>query len=359
MSVPVKYIEDTLAFISENGYETNHTKFLKSTAVFLAELFGVDYVLIDKYSLKTPSISETVVFYEKGILMPNIVYKLANTPCETIINKKFCCYPTKVNTIFFKDDFLAQKNIDSYVGIPLWNSKKEPFGLIALMHTKPLKDAKTVETILKIIAIKVEKMLENMLLENQLNTKAEELKLAKEKAEKSEEKFKQLSNLTFEGILIHNLGIAVDANLAFGKMFGYRNEELLGKNIIELLFPKKHHQIISKSIAKNYVLPFEIEGIKKGGAIFPVEIEARVFFSENNDKLRVAAVRDITERKKSEAANKKLSITIEQSANTIIITDVHGNIEYTNPKFTEITGYTAAEVLGKNPRILSSGIQTK
>ncbi|MDP2068006.1 MAG: PAS domain S-box protein [Lutibacter sp.] len=359
MSVPVKYIEDTLAFISENGYETNHTKFLKSTAVFLAELFGVDYVLIDKYSLKTPSISETVVFYEKGILMPNIVYKLANTPCETIINKKFCCYPTKVNTIFFKDDFLAQKNIDSYVGIPLWNSKKEPFGLIALMHTKPLKDAKTVETILKIIAIKVEKMLENMLLENQLNTKAEELKLAKEKAEKSEEKFKQLSNLTFEGILIHNLGIAVDANLAFGKMFGYRNEELLGKNIIELLFPKKHHQIISKSIAKNYVLPFEIEGIKKGGAIFPVEIEARVFFSENNDKLRVAAVRDITERKKSEAANKKLSITIEQSANTIIITDVHGNIEYTNPKFTEITGYAAAEVLGKNPRILSSGKQPK
>ena len=45
--------------------------------------------------------------------------------------------------------------------------------------------------------------------------------------------------------------------------------------------------------------------------------------------------------------------------NTIVITDLNGNIEYTNPKFTQVTGYTAAEVLGQNPRILNSGQQPK
>jgi len=56
---------------------------------------------------------------------------------------------------------------------------------------------------------------------------------------------------------------------------------------------------------------------------------------------------------------KKLSVAVNQSANSIVITDLEGNIEYTNPKFTEITGYAAEEVLGNNPNILNSGEQSK
>ena len=65
--------------------------------------------------------------------------------------------------------------------------------------------------------------------------------------------------------------------------------------------------------------------------------------------------RDITEIKKAEHQIQKLTKSIEQSPSTIVITDVNGNIEYVNPKFSDITGYTADEVIGKNPRILSSG----
>jgi len=65
--------------------------------------------------------------------------------------------------------------------------------------------------------------------------------------------------------------------------------------------------------------------------------------------------RDITEFKDAEEQILKLSTSIEQSPSTIVITDVNGNIEYVNPKFTEITGYSSEEVIGKNPRILKSG----
>ncbi len=65
--------------------------------------------------------------------------------------------------------------------------------------------------------------------------------------------------------------------------------------------------------------------------------------------------RDITEQKMANETIQKLSKSIEQSPSTIIITDVLGNIEYTNPKFSEITGYTQEEVIGKNPRMLKSG----
>ncbi|VAW28286.1 diguanylate cyclase/phosphodiesterase (GGDEF & EAL domains) with PAS/PAC sensor(s), partial [hydrothermal vent metagenome] len=65
------------------------------------------------------------------------------------------------------------------------------------------------------------------------------------------------------------------------------------------------------------------------------------------------------EEKKTEEFNQKLSKATEQSPVTIVITDTSGNIEYVNPKFTEVTGYTYKEVLGKNPRILKSGEQNK
>lgn len=354
-----KDIYDTLAFIAKNGYQTNHIKFLKSTAVFLAELFGVNYVLIDKYTPKNPTILETVAFYGNGGFLPNIAYKLANTPCETIINKKFCAYPANAKNIFPKDDFLTKKNIESYIGIPLWNSEKEPLGIIALLHTKPLKDAKTVEIILQLITIKIENVLEKMLYENQLKQKNKALKAVKEFTKKSEEKFKKLSNLTFEGILIHEMGIVTDCNASFLKMFGYKRKDLVGKDITKIIYPEIYHKVIAENRANKITHPFEAEGIRKDGSIFPIEVEARNIAQTNKKTFRVTAFRDITVRKKSEADNKKLSIAIEQSANTVVITDIYGDIQYTNPKFTEITGYTAAEVLGKNPRVLKSGAQPK
>jgi PAS domain S-box-containing protein len=60
-------------------------------------------------------------------------------------------------------------------------------------------------------------------------------------------------------------------------------------------------------------------------------------------------------RKQSEKELEKLATAVEQSPATVIITDLHGNIEYANPKFTELTGYTLEEVMGKNPRLLKSG----
>ncbi|MDI1336567.1 MAG: response regulator [Lacunisphaera sp.] len=61
------------------------------------------------------------------------------------------------------------------------------------------------------------------------------------------------------------------------------------------------------------------------------------------------------ERKQSEMSIRKLSFAVEQSPVSIVITDLAGNIEYTNPKFSEVTGYSAAEAKGQNPRILKSG----
>lgn len=65
--------------------------------------------------------------------------------------------------------------------------------------------------------------------------------------------------------------------------------------------------------------------------------------------------RDITESREREQRLRQLFRAVEQSPHMVVITSRTGNIEYVNPRFCEITGYSADEVMGKNPRILKSG----
>jgi PAS domain S-box-containing protein len=70
-------------------------------------------------------------------------------------------------------------------------------------------------------------------------------------------------------------------------------------------------------------------------------------------------IRDITQTKEAELQSSALANVIEQIGECVVITDLEGNIEYTNPAFKEITGYEVEEVLGKNPNILQSGEHSK
>ena len=64
---------------------------------------------------------------------------------------------------------------------------------------------------------------------------------------------------------------------------------------------------------------------------------------------------DVAQRQRAEQQLRKLSQAIEQSPESILITDLHGDVEYVNEAFTRTTGYGREEIIGKNPRILQSG----
>jgi len=127
---------------------------------------------------------------------------------------------------------------------------------------------------------------------------------AKKKADQalldSEERFRLLSNITVEGILVHEKGIAIDCNLSMARMFGYQRDELLGKNLIKLLIPDNFHKTVYQFVVEDHAKPYIVKGKRKNGSLFDVEIEARYVKIDKNEFIRVSAFRDVTQRVKAQ-----------------------------------------------------------
>ncbi len=186
---------------------------------------------------------------------------------------------------------------------------------------------------------------------------AVEMKKAEQTINESTSRFKKLSGITFEGIVIHQNGIAIDANDSAAKMFGYKYDELVGKNIIQQLIHKDSHILISKKVKQKHAKPYEAIGIKKDGSLFPIEIEGKdMSVNGENKNLRVVAVRDISDRKKAEQELNKIKDQykdlVEKGNIGVGIDDVKGNLIYCNNQFLELFGYTKEELKGLSHKSL-------
>jgi two-component system, cell cycle sensor histidine kinase and response regulator CckA len=156
-------------------------------------------------------------------------------------------------------------------------------------------------------------------------------------------------------------GTVLSWNPAAGRIYGYSANEMIGKPISILAPPDHPDEIpgILEQLRRNELVKnFENVRVRKDGqrinvslSIFPV----RGSYGEISGFCTIT--RDITERKRAEEARVCLAAAIEQAAETIVITDADGTIQYVNPAFEKLSGYSREEAIGKNPRILKSGRQ--
>ncbi|MDM8529692.1 PAS domain S-box protein [Anaerolineales bacterium HSG25] len=94
----------------------------------------------------------------------------------------------------------------------------------------------------------------------------------------------------------------------------------------------------------------------KDGKLINVEVHGYPIFNDEGEIIQMIEYSiDITKRKQVEEQIRKLSRAVEQSGSTVVITDLDGAIEFVNPAFSKITGYSHEEAMGQNPRVLKSG----
>jgi len=164
-------------------------------------------------------------------------------------------------------------------------------------------------------------------------------------------------------------------NSQFCKLIGLEKVNLIGRTPIEVSNSEIANSVEKKYFTKFAALSEVIQAkILQTGNSFDTEEEfidvngtrktmhiLRIPVQDSNGKIigTQGMMFDITDRRESEKQLKLLSRAIENSPATVVITDKEGLIEYVNPKFTELTGYTLDESKGRNSRFLQSGWQTR
>ena len=148
-----------------------------------------------------------------------------------------------------------------------------------------------------------------------------------------------------------------DVNEAFEQRTGYRREEVMGRTMEELGLwadPSEGIEYIKRFRGNGRVTSFEHRFRRNNGDI-GVCLSSAESIEIDGVPCAIAATIDITQQKQVEDTMRSLVTAIEQSADTIVITDLNGTIQYCNPAFERVTGYSKKEAIGRNPRILKSG----
>ncbi|MCF8045003.1 MAG: PAS domain S-box protein [Desulfarculaceae bacterium] len=142
---------------------------------------------------------------------------------------------------------------------------------------------------------------------------------------------------------------------------GYAAREIIGLKVadIDLYVDPDNWKSTWQRLKREKVLRFETVHVTKDGLHIPFEVTANYIRIDRKEEYNFAVARNVSDRKQTERQIKKLSRAVEYSPASVVITDIHGTIEYANWKFTEVTGYSYEEVIGENPRILGSGHQTE
>lgn len=162
--------------------------------------------------------------------------------------------------------------------------------------------------------------------------------------------------------LLNQEGRIMQANQRMAEMFGCALAALEGSEYLPLVHPAQREiarqniqALLTGAIAS---ADFDRLFWRADHSEFWGRLTARRFLDASGAQRGfVAVIADITERKAQQTKLKLAAQVFTQSREGIVVTDAQGNIILTNPAFTEISGYTEAEVLGKNPRVLASGRQ--
>ncbi|MDO8989482.1 MAG: EAL domain-containing protein [Sideroxyarcus sp.] len=203
-------------------------------------------------------------------------------------------------------------------------------------------------------------------LHDTLEHQREDLHLARRQIEQTRQQllYHSLMEQVNDAIVVLRAesGAIVDCNEQACRDLGYTRDELLHLSIFDFTT-----RMVAGPLWQAELEIFNREGQRltetkhrrRDGTLFPVEIHARLI-RKDQERYIVAVARDLSERKRTQTQLHLQDTALNSTANAIVITDRDAVIQWANPAFAEMTGYTPEEAIGKYPKdLVSSGIQTR
>ncbi|MEN8264495.1 MAG: PAS domain-containing protein [Nitrospirota bacterium] len=342
--------EEAVLNIAKGISATTGKEFFSSLIEHLATMLKADYAYIAELLPDNPGSAKTLSLIAGNQMIDNIEVDLAGTPCEKVLEKETCAFPSDIPEKFPKAHMMAQMGVQGYIGTTLFSSSGKGIGLMSAMFKKPVKNTSLVKSLLQIFAARAsaelerrhsEKALQNAHVELEMRVKERtyELEAAVKLLEKEINSHKVTeqslrdNELRFRAVADSTSDLLWDGNVNdntlqwFGDidgMLGYGPGEFPRtiEGHLEHIHPDDRKSVI-KSIkkavesGKDFNSEYRIL-CKDGTCRYWDERGKAIGFQEGKPVRWVGAVSDITERKKTEEELLSAEKELKSHANELI-----------------------------------------
>ena len=223
-----------------------------------------------------------------------------------------------------------------WLGVPLRIEGKS-IGMMAVQHsTDPAAYGENEQRVLEYVSSQVARVVAR--------------KRAEEELQESEKRLRTLGDASFEGLVFSENGVVLQTNDQFAHMLGYAREETIGKKVLHFIAVGSQ-AVVLRAIQTDLTEAYEQELVRKDGSLLEVETCARIM-PMGGRKIRVTAVRDITERREAERAHRESEERFAKAFGSnpegiVISTQSDGRILEVNHAYVRMTGYEHWELIGK------------
>ena len=277
-------IQEALTFIAQHTWLMDSDKAFATLVSYLGDKLGVAQVMVGKLNEDLNTVT-SIAYYVEGEIVDNIVYDLEGSPCRNVVNNELCYYPNGVQALFPQDTMLQTMEIESFMGMPLWDSTGNRLGIIVMLDTQPFQKAQLAETLVQVVADGISHELERREVGAKL--RSSELRWRS--------LIENLPNVFFEFDLdgvIQFINFTVD---------GRSTEAVVGKSIYDFTPPAEHDRV------RGYVEQVAQTGEPISYEIFGVDdrwYSVRIGAVQQDDRVNrlMMILTDITELKQSEIA---------------------------------------------------------
>jgi PAS domain S-box-containing protein len=344
---------------------TTGIRFFQALAQQLSEAIGMESVLVGRYLREQHAVS-SLAYYSEGQHSSSFSYPLEGTPCAQVLLGKLVCIENEACQTFAQDEFFTQARIESYAGVPMYDTRGEVVGLLAGLSKQPLAQPEVVRAILSAFAARAAGELERMDAEQTLRlaqmSLEQEITRRTVALRESQERYQLLFNSGSDAVMVFRLEALSSGKFAPGrfitvndvavKRYGYSREELLDLTPQTLNTPASLMVLpdLLAEVKQNKRAMYRSEHITKNGKRFPVEVSSQLLELDGRPVV-LANIRDISERLAAEAAlrqsEERFRSIIENTPVGMCISNEGGAFEYVNASFCDTLGYAMEELLGE------------